>query len=251
MKTTSPLIALTLVCFALLTAPLSRAQAVSGEPPVLFRTLALAEVVSGIFYDDVRGRPVQLMAGSGLSAPYVCPPGGLVSLYREEPPVPPETTPRRVPVAEARLGKGGPWLLLLARAPGAARTEAVQVVAIDDSWTAHPVGTIRVFNYLKRRARAAVKIGGEAIELSTGGSHIFPYPGEADQSWVQVALQEEDGWVLRAGGPQATIPNTRATLVLADSPPTPFDPDPRTVLIRNLIEAAPPPPPGPGQAGGR
>jgi hypothetical protein len=249
MKTKSLLITLTLLCFTALTSPLSCGQGTSAEPPVLFRTLALAEVVSGIFYDDTRGRPVQLNAGSGLSAPYTCPPDGVLSLYRQEPPVPPETTPRRVRVAETRLGKGGPWLLLLARLPGPAQTETVQVLALDDSWAAHPVGTMRVFNFSRRKA--LVKTGEETGELPVGGSRLFSYHGETDQSWVQVAMHEEDGWVLRAGGPQATIQKTRSTLVLADPPPTPVDPDPRTLLIRNLVEVAPLPPPSFVQAGGR
>lgn len=211
------------------------------EPPVLFRTLALSQLVSGIFYDDAKGRPVQVMASTGsLSAPYVCPPDGRVALYREEPPVPPETKPRRVPLAETQLGKGGPWLLLINTIPASPGGQArLDLLAVDDSWEVHPVRTIRVLNYLKRRARAAVKIGGETVELPTGGSHVFAYPGGADESWVQVAVLEENGWVLRSSGPKATIPHTRSTMVLADTPPTAEDRDPRAVVITNLIETAP------------
>jgi hypothetical protein len=122
---------------------------------------------------------------------------------------------------------------------GSGEPARLDLLAVDDSWEVHPVRTIRVFNYLKRRARAAVKIGGETIELPTGASHVFTYPGSDDESWVQVAVWEENGWVLRSSGPKATISQTRSTMILADTPPSAEDPDPRAVVITNLIEAAP------------
>ena len=233
------LLSLTAVC----------AQAEPAEPPVVFRTLALVRALDGVFYEDRPGHAIPLVASlSGFSAPYPCPANGLVQIYREEPPVPPETKPRRVPVAEARLGKGGPWLLLIISSPAGRRPPQVDLQVVDDSWTAHPVRTMRVLNYLKKRARAAVKIGGDTVELPAGGSYIFSYPGEAEESWVQVAVQEEDGWVLRSSEPKATFPQTRSTMVLSNAPPSPMDPDPRGVMVNSLIDAVPP---APAQNGGR
>ena len=230
--------------FGLLTASISRAQPIQVEPPVTFRTLALGAALEGVFYEDRPGHAVPIIAStSGFSTSYVCPASGDVSIYKEVSPVPPETKPRRVPVAEAQLGKGGPWLVLItstAAAPGGKRQFAA--LAVDDSWVAHPVRTIRVLNYMKSRARAAVKIGGDTIELPSGGSHIFPYPGEAEESWVQVAVQEENGWVLRSSGPKATFPKTRSTMVLSNAPPSPIDPEPRSIMVSSLVDAAPPPP---------
>lgn len=225
--------------------PLVVAQTNKGEPPVLFRTLALGESIDGVFYDVRPGKKVALSATrGGFSATYESPAGGSVQIYREFPPVPPETEPRRVPVAEAQLGNGGPWLLMLVTSPDSrsAENSRIQAIAVDDSWDVHPVKTIRVINYLKKSARAAVKIGGAAEEVPAGKSHIFSYPGEREESWVQVAVFEQEGWIMRASEPHATFPRTRSTLILSHAPPSPAEPDPRGVVISSLIEIAPKPP---------
>ena len=226
---------------ALLAAALSGA---SEEPPVLFRTLALGGTVEGVFYDVRPGKAVALSAvRGGFSSTYESPADGRVQIYRELPPVPPETVPRRVPVAEAQIGKGGPWLLMLIAPPETRPGEAfrVEARAVDDSWEVHPVKTIRVINYLKRRARAAVKIGESAVEVPAGQSQIFAYPGGQEESWVQVAVLEEEGWIMRASEPKATFAKTRSTLILSHAPPSPAEPSPRGVVISSLIEAAPRP----------
>lgn len=221
---------------------------VSGAPeapPVLFRTLALGGTVEGVFYDVSPGKAVALSAvRGGFSSTYESPVDGRVQIYRELPPIPPETTPRRVPLAQAQIGKGGPWLLMLIAPPETHDGEFIRLeaVAVDDSWEVHPVKTIRVINYLKHRARAAVKIGAAAVEVPATQSHIFPYPGSNDESWVQVAVLEEDGWTMRASEPKATFERTRSTLILTHAPPSPVEPNPRGVVISSLIEIEPRPP---------
>ncbi|MFA6286381.1 MAG: hypothetical protein WC661_03285 [Opitutaceae bacterium] len=239
---------LVLLLAALSSGPVLRAQSVRDEPPVLFRTLALGEPIDGVFYDVRPGKAVALSAArGGFSSAYESPEGGRVQIYREFPPIPPETKPRRVPVAEAQLGKGGPWLLMLVTSPDRRSGEhgRIQAIAVDDSWDVHPVKTMRVINYLRWRARAAVKIGESAVEVPAGQSHIFPYPGENEESWVQVAVMEDEGWVMRASEPKATFAKTRSTLILSHAPPTPEEPNPREVVISSLIEIAPKPPSAP------
>ncbi|MDF3056956.1 MAG: hypothetical protein K0R17_1171 [Rariglobus sp.] len=239
---------LVLVITAMSSASVLPAQSDRAEPPVLFRTLALGESIDGVFYEVRPGKAVALSAArGGFSAAYESPEGGRVQIYREVPPIPPETKPRRVPVAEAQLGKGGPWLLMLVTSPDSRSGEPkrIQAVAVDDSWDVHPVKTIRVINYLRWRARAAVKIGGSAVEVPAGQSQIFSYPGESEESWVQVAVLEDEGWVMRASEPKATFAKTRSTLILSHVPPTREEPTPRGVVISSLIEIAPKPPAGP------
>jgi hypothetical protein len=227
---------------ALFSTSILPAQSDGGEPPVLFRTLALGESIDGVFYEVRPGKAVALSAArGGFSSAYESPEGGRVQIYRELPPIAPETKPRRVPVAEAQLGKGGPWLLMLVTAPDrrSGESKRIQAVAMDDSWDVHPVRTIRVINYLKWRARAAVKIGESAVEVAAGQSHIFSYPDKNDESWVQVAVLEDEGWVMRASEPKATFAKTRSTLILSHAPPSREEPNPRGVVISSLIEVDP------------
>ena len=222
----------------LLFSPLSRAQPTPDIPPVTFRTLALGlDSVSDVFYDLARGQPVSIAAtNSSFSASYVCPKNGLVSIYRLIPPVPPETKPQRLPVAEARIGKGGPWLLLMI--PSLENPKQVDVRIVDDSWDVHPVVTMRIFNFSKRRA--GIKIDENTFEVPPGGSQIVGYPPNADQVWVRAAMMDENGWVIRVSGPQATIPKTRSTLILADGRPERDNPETRSVTTSNLVDVAPP-----------
>lgn len=86
-----------------------------------------------------------------------------------------------------------------------------------------------------------VKLGESVVEMPTTQSHIFPYP-DGDQVWLQAATRENETWVLRVGGPQATLPDARSTVVLIDQPPSPDRTNPFAVLVRNFIEFEPPKP---------
>lgn len=210
------------------------------ELPAKFRTLALGSVdVADVFYDFKPGRTISVSAtGGNFSPPYPVPVSGVVSLYRMVPPVPPETKPRRLSLGEVTLGKGGPWLVLM-KAPGAVDAP-LQLQAIDDSWASHPVHTMRIFNFSKRRA--AVNMGESTFELSTGGSRIISYPSSAtSQVWMKVALMEESGWELRVAGPKAMIPKTRSTFILADGPIEPGRSDFIGVNTSTLIDREPKP----------
>jgi hypothetical protein len=215
------------------------AEPEAEPPPVTFRTLALGlESMSNVFYDLAPGRPVSVAAAnSGFSAPYVAPKSGLISIYRLIPPVPPETKPQRMPVAEARVGKGGPWLLLMV--PSLENPGQVGVRVVDDSWEVHPVTTMRIFNFSKRKA--GIKIDENTFELPSGESQIVKYPPNSDQVWLRAAMMDEQGWVVRVSGPQATIPKTRSTIILADGRPERDNPGTRGVTTSNLVDVAPAP----------
>jgi len=211
------------------------------EAASTFRTFCtnLDGQVDGVFY-DLQGQKISLSASNaGLSSPYPRPSDGLVSLYRELPPVPPETKPRRIVIAEARLGDGGPWLLLISAARGQA---TITAKAIDHSWEKHPVGMIRIFNFSPKRA--AFHIADNVFELLPGEDRSVPLPRlETSQLLVKIAAHEGDQWRLRINRPQR-IPSAdtpvRLTWVLLELPPDEDNPSPR-FIIRNLLENAPTP----------
>lgn len=229
------------ILIAAFLAPHAHAQPAPVEPPAKFCTLALGSAdIGGLLYDLKPGRSISVAAtGGNFSSPYFVPADGLVSFYRLVPPVPPETKPQRVPVGEARFGKGaGPWLLLMKSPNGPDAPMQLQVV--DDSWAAHPVHTMRIFNFSTRRA--GVNMGESTFELNTGESKVISYPASADPVWMKVAVMEESGWTLRVAGPKAMIPKTRSTFILADAPIEPSRPDFKGVMTSTLIDMEPKPP---------
>lgn len=219
----------------MLMAPAARAQP-APKPPPTFRTLALGMSVDNIFYDQ-RGKAVPVAAGaSGFSAPYVVPEDNHLLFYRLVPPVPPETTPRRVTVADVRVSEeGGPFLILMMVDPAA--PAGMQVLVVDDSWEKHPTQTVLFFNFSRRRA--TVKLGETVRELNPAQSHLFPFGAER-QVWLQAATWDEGKWEMRVSGPQLTLPKTRSTVVIIDQEPSDERPFTRDLLVRNFIDPEPP-----------
>lgn len=214
------------------------------EPPVLFRTIAIGSTVSGIFYEIAPGKLVAVSAGgSGLSQPYTSPRSGLISFFREVPSEEPGGKPRRVPVATARLGKGGPYLVVLESTADEAGRTVVNALAIDDSWDVHPLKTVRVFNFSRRAA--AVNVEAETRELSTTQSHVFSYPAKKGAARFKVALKEESKWVLRVSCPQGVLPQARSTVLITDVAPTEENPNPVDVNVTNVFDMSKPAAPTP------
>jgi hypothetical protein len=220
-----------------------RAQPAPVEPlPVKFRTLAIGNTVplAGLRYDYNR-KPISILVGdTEPSSPYNASPSGLITFYRESPPVPPETKPRRIPVAEAQLGNDPMyWIVLVARIQSGVTT--VTPLVINESWDAHPHETVRVLNFSKRKV--AVKLGETAVEMAPSESHIFPYPsGDSEIVTLQTATNDAGQWVLRMNSPQGIIHGTRASIVISDVEPSQWDPHPEGINVINMIDTMTPPP---------
>jgi hypothetical protein len=209
----------------------------SPKAPATFRTLSLGTTVSGVFYDR-QSKPVPVMAGSsGFSAPYTAPSDGHVRLYRVTPAASPDVPAERVTLSETPMF-GGPFLIFMAADP--ATPSMPHVMVVDDSWDAHPVRTMKVYNFSRRVT--LVKVGDTSGEIAPGKSHLFPYP-DGTQLWFQAATREESGWKLRISGPQLIMPEARSTAVLVDQLPSDeFRPQTDELLIRNFIDPQPPKP---------
>lgn len=215
-----------------------RAQPAPPEADVLFRVVCvdIYGSVGDLFY-DYKGEKIPFNATEGvLSQPYRRPPSGTVALYRELPPVPPSTVPVREPVADVSLDGPGPWLVFLSSASG----RGLRTLAVEQSWETHPAGTVRIFNFCGSEIN--LQVGDLQARLSTAAHTTVPYPPRP-QTWLKVAINTPDlGWQLRTSTPQRVIPGTRATWILLERPPTLEVPEPR-IIVRNLVEPAPPPAP--------
>lgn len=230
-----------------------RAQptATDAKPPVTFRTFAVGDSLSALFYDD-RGKPVAVSAGNLFSHPYTAPEGGRLALYRLIPNADPQKPPHRVPVATVTLGDAGPYFVFLTAIhnPADPPRPRVEALVIDDSWEQHPEETIRVVNF--SRVRVAVKIGDILSELASAEHRLFPYPmGEERKIRVQAAaLTPDEGWVSRISGLKQFKRGARSTFVITDQMPPlregpssrPVEPIPGLLTLRNLIDTTPPPP---------
>lgn len=233
---------LSVALFGLFVLPAKSQDQSETAVPVVFRTLAVgnATAVSGLFY-DYKGKSVPVpVDGMSLSAPLSSPPSGRIALYRQLPPLKPGDPLRRVPVAEAQLGKNGPYLLLLTSAADPTTRGAIGVSAlpISDSWDAHPVETVRIFNFSRRRA--AIQLDSDTTELATTQSHVTPFPKNTRIVDMKVAIFEKNAWMLTSSNPPAIIPRTRLIVVITDMEPTPENPHPTEVDIHAVYDDRPP-----------
>jgi hypothetical protein len=209
----------------------------NGPRPVTFRMLSLGAPVSNVFY-DYQGKPIRLSAGStSLSSPRRAEAGQEVELYREIPPVAPSTTPTKEKLNTFQLGNGGPYLVFMQVNP--ADNFDIRSHVVEDSWQEHPLGTIRIFNFSKRKTMA--KIGDKIVELNPGQTALFDYAEGKHQTWLQAAVWEDGEWTLRTSNPQVTLPSTRSSIVLLDQPPSRDRPNTRELMVRNFFEHAPQP----------
>jgi hypothetical protein len=216
----------------------------SAEPPApTFKALMLAKdqsVIGDLFY-DVEKTPVGFFANTQrLSRAYPIPANGTVALYRLAPPVPPATLPTKVPVAEIKLAKGGPWLVLLNATQSAGVTTQLQSQVIDASLNAHPAGSVSIYNFC--REPMAISVEEDVFTLNHGQSRLVSYPQSPKPSlWLKCAVRKQGNWSLETSSPQTIVPgNTRALWLLYDLPGTIDNPE-NSVAIRNLVEPLPEP----------
>ncbi len=209
----------------------------SKSQPVTFRMLALGAPVSNVFY-DYHDKPIRISAGStSLSSPRRADAGQEVELYRVIPAVEPNTAPTKETLSTFKLGNGGPYLVFMQVNP--ADKFDIRSHVVEDSWQEHPLGTIRIFNFSRRKTMA--KVGDKIVELNPGQTALFDYAEGKHQTWLQAAVWEDGEWTLRTSNPQVTLPNTRSSIVLLDQPPSRDRPNTRELMVRNFFESAPQP----------
>lgn len=213
------------------------------EKQVLFRALAVGNdaAFSGLFY-DYKGTRVALPAGSSrLSTLFPSPPGGRLSLYRQTPPPSPGEPPGKTPVAEALIGKEGPYLLLLTSTPDNAAPLARKVMplVVDEAVEIHPVRAIRLFNFSRRKI--AAQINSDSVELAPAGSHVFTPSSEGAMIPFKIATWENETWELRLSSQTPLIDPTRSLMIITDVEPTPEMPNPVDVLAVTVFDDRPPP----------
>jgi hypothetical protein len=230
-----------LSCFA---APAAKAQN-PVPPPAVFRLLCANRGVEiNDLYYDFNGQRVSVSASNyRLSRPYPLPKTRLVSFYRERPPVPPETKPVRIPVAEARFDESDVSIVLLQMdtSSSTAGQPGVVPLVLGHSWTAYPISTLRIINLCK--SPVALQIDQQVMELAPGENKSLPYPPhdpEKPYLRLEMALQLNGQWVRCFSGTKEMIyDNTRTVWILQDRPISYEHPDPG-ILLADLIDYAPP-----------
>lgn len=216
----------------------------AAEPPAsTFKALMIARdqsVIGDLFYDTEKTQ-VRFSANTQrLSRAYPIPANGTVALYRLVPPVPPATLPTKAPVAEIKLPKGGPWLVLMSATQSAGVITQLQTQVIDASLTAHPQGTVSIYNFC--REPMAISVNEDVFTLNHGQSRLVSYPQSPQPSlWLKCAVRKQGNWSVETSSPQTIVPgNTRALWLLYDQPGTLDNPE-SSVAIRNLVEPLPEP----------
>jgi hypothetical protein len=199
-------------------------------PVPTFRAIAIDHSVSGILYDH-RGKSVTVTAGiNSYSKSYPLDGHQELSFYRMVPAENKEDPPRRETLKTIAVSGQGPLVIFMLA--GADIHSTPHILAFDDSMAAHPLDAVRICNFSWRHA--AVNIGNESIELSSGQSLVFPYVNK--KIWLKAATKETEGWKLRISAPQITIPGHRSTLAIIDQPVSVDRPDTRELLVRNIID---------------
>lgn len=209
-----------------------------------FRTLGVRRAAPKLFYEQDH-KEIPIFAGdSALSRRYSAPKSGVLKLYCYVPAEDPKLPPVKLTVAEAELPSESENLVLIASTQNVESRDGVPGVAlqaVDASIEAHPLDTIRIFNFSQRNI--AAKVSDQFEEIASGGESFFPYP-EGNKVWVKIAAYEGDeaGWKLRTGGPKAIFPGKRTIIVLSDAYPTLDDPEGLKINLRNVIDSHPPKP---------
>lgn len=221
--------------FALLLALPASAQPDAAVQARTFRLTATAGVYNDLFY-DLKGNKASVFAAvNGLSIPYVCPTGQMLSLYRELPPPagsPPDTKPTKQVVAEVPLPADCKQsIVVLAPAPANSPLPIIGV-AIEELPKEHTIGTFRVLNFSSHSAAFAV--GDNVVPLAPQASTIVPFsPGPTD---VKVAVRIGNPWRSVYYNERRLDANLRAYCVIIDSTPTDeFTPPAQALLLLDYV----------------
>jgi hypothetical protein len=200
-----------------------------------FRLTATSGVYNDLFY-DLKGAKTSVFAStSGLSVPYVCPSGRMLSFYRELPPPPgspPDTKPTKQVVAEVPLpADAKQYFVLLAPAPANAPLPIIGV-AIEELPKEHTIGTFRVINLSSRSA--AFALGDHIVPLEPQASSIVPFtPGPIN---VKVAVRIGNPWRSVYVNERRLHANLRAYCVIIDSiAADEFTPPAQALLLRDYV----------------
>lgn len=219
-----------------------------AETPPAFRVLSLGSIEPLFYAVDARTQRRVSLSTTNYSRPHPIPSNGVVSFYRPGPPAVPGGAPTRVPVGEIRLGQRKPGdALVVILVPGGmpgmplpslpdGRPAEFASVILDDSPSAHPADTIRVLSFSKQPA--AVRLGQAGGQLQPFESKIVPYPA-GDRAMLQIATYANNAWMPIVSNLQMLAPDTRLTLFLADTPPSPGNPGPTEITYRRIAEIMP------------
>ncbi|MFH1496830.1 MAG: hypothetical protein ABII82_03295, partial [Verrucomicrobiota bacterium] len=83
--------------------------------------------------------------------------------------------------------------------------------------------------------KAGVLSGSSLLQIPPLAEEIIPYP-QGDRSMLQIAAFTNNMWAPVASTLQMLAPNTRITIFMTDTAPTPDNPNPTSVEYRKVAE---------------
>lgn len=221
--------------------PRAYAQPVPTEPPPgQFRVLVSGS--SGELSDlkyDLNGKAMSLYAqDTAISPLYQAPKDGVVEIFREIPPVPPETAFKRVSVAKVNLGTMKLALVVLRGSPG----QGVGAMVFDDNWKDFPSDSVRILSLSRHKTAIQVEQA-SAQQLPPLSHKVFPLTTVKPRIRIKVASLDEDVWTMRFNNSQSVVPGLRVNMVISDFEPTSEDPNPQGLSVFKMIDSLKPPAP--------
>lgn len=214
--------------------------------PATFRLFSLGSVEPMYYRLDQRNERRVSLSTSAYSRPHRLPDDGVLAFYRHGVSSDPLKPAPRIPVATLNAGQAVPGRsLLIILVPGGApglpapllpdgtRAEFAAMI-LDDSAQAHPANSLRVLNLSSHPGAVKLAEGG-AAQLSPLENKVIPYPS-GDRAMLQVAAFTNNMWAPVASTLQMLAPDTRLTIFLCDTPPSPDNPSPSSVEYRKVPE---------------
>lgn len=197
-----------------------------------FRAFSVDTNISNLFY-DVDGEQIPFSANKWrFSKQFPAPKNGTLTLYREEPPIPPATLPTQVIVSEIALADSVSSLIFLREPSPNTKHSSLTGIAYDNSLENNPAGHIQILNFCDSHIIA--ELDNKKLELPINRTQIVKIDSNDPKLWLKAATYVDGEWELRISGPERIRQNAQSTWVFLTLHAHEHDPQPDQLALRKL-----------------